>query len=113
MSKEPFYKTITAVERDGFDLRLLTLTFEIDSSLHTKNFDLIDAIKKACNDYAKSDLGKETLKYTNGAFNLADFDMHVPRSFTNKYGFRKIETCMSDIEIDWDEQLIDDPDDEE
>ena len=46
-SEEKILKTITAVERDGFDLRLLTVIFEIPD----KDFNLLDGIKAAVGDY--------------------------------------------------------------
>lgn len=102
------HQTITAVERDGFDLRLLTLTFEVPND---SNFDLLDNIKKTCNDFIKTETGKDALEHNCGAFNLADFNMLVPNSFCEKYGFKKINEALSNIEIDWDAQLIDEPDD--
>lgn len=34
--------------------------------------------------------------------------MSVPQEFCEKYGFKRIDTIVSDIEVDWDEQLVDD-----
>lgn len=34
--------------------------------------------------------------------------MSVPQEFCKKYGFKRIDSAVSDIEVDWDEQLVDD-----
>lgn len=32
----------------------------------------------------------------------------VPNSFCEKYGFKKIDSALSDIVVDWDEHIVDD-----
>lgn len=95
-------RTITAIERDGTNVRTLSLSFEVPD----KQFDLVAAIKKAATDYCKSKDGKDVFDYNCSCFNWADFHCHVPQSFCIKYGFKKIESSTSDIEVDWDEQLV-------
>ena len=104
-------KNITAVERDGFDIRTLTVSFEVPD----ENFDILSAISKAVADYIKTDAGRQTYEHNCECFNLADFNTSVPNEFCEKYGFKKIDSLTQDIEIDWDYEftsLIDDDNDE-
>lgn len=97
-------RTVVAIERDGLDIRVLTLQFEVPN----EDFDLKDAVCKAATDYCKTSDGKRTYDYNCSYFNWADFDMCVPQEFCEKYGFKKIDSVVGDIEVDWDEQLVDD-----
>ncbi len=97
-------RTVIAIERDGLDLRVLTLQFDVPS----KEFDLKDAVCKAATDYCKTPDGKRTYDYNCSFFNWADFAMSVPQEFCEKHGFKRIDSVVSDIEVDWDEQLVDD-----
>lgn len=96
-------KTVVAIERDGFDIRTLTLHFDVPS----KDFDLISAVKNAATDYCKTVEGKKTYEYNCRSFNWADFAMHVSNNFCREHGFEVLELICSDIEVDWDEQLVD------
>ena len=98
MTTEPITKTLTAIERDGMDVRLLTMVFEIPD----KDFDLIDALKKAVADYVATDEGKATLDYNCGCFNLADIDSSLPRKFCEKYGVKILDSVLAEDDIDWD-----------
>ena len=98
MTTEPITKTLTAIEHDGIDVRLLTMIFEIPG----KDFDLIDALKKAVADYVATDQGKATLEYNCGCFNLADIDSSLPRKFCEKYGVKIIDSVLAEDDIDWD-----------
>lgn len=97
-------RTVVAIERDGLDFRVLTLQFDVPS----KEFDLKDAVCKAATDYCKTPDGKRTYDYNCSFFNWADFAMSVPQDFCEKYGFKRVDSVVSDIEVDWDEQLVDD-----
>lgn len=99
-------RNIVAVERDGFNVKTLTVAFEVPD----EQFNLLEAIKKASTDYCKTPAGICTKEYTCGAFNLGDFEQNVDNSFCEKYGFKKIDARLSDIEIDWDHQFIDEDD---
>lgn len=66
-----------------------------------------DAVCKAATDYCKTPAGRKMFDYNCSYFNWADFDS-VPQEFCEKYGFTKIDSALSDIEVDWDEQLVDD-----
>ena len=95
-------QTVTAIERDGMDVRVLTVQYEVPD----KNFDLMGAIKKAATAYVKTESGRKTLSYNCGAFNLADFISSVPDSLCRRFGFKPVDDVLSDIEIDWNLQLV-------
>ncbi len=96
-------RTVVAVERDGFDIRTLTLRFDVPS----EDFNLANAVRKAATDYCKTEQGRNTFECNRSCFNWADFDMFVPQEFCERYGFRKLDAVLSDIEVDLDEQLVD------
>lgn len=102
-------RTVVAIERDGFDVRVLTLQFDVPD----ENFNLEYWVRKAATDYCKTEDGRETYNYNCSYFNWADFDMNVPLEFCERYGFKKIDSVLSDIIVDWDEQLVDDVEIEE
>lgn len=95
-------KSITAIERDGFNVRTLTVECEVPN----KDFNLLDAIKLACSSFIKTEEGKAVYEYNCGCFNLADFQVNVPNSICEKFGFRKISEAYSEDDIDWDEDLV-------
>lgn len=97
-------RTVVAIERDGWDLRILTLQFDVPNA----KFDLKGAVCKAATDYCKTKDGRKIYDYNCSYFNWADFATNVPQEFCEKYGFKKIDPIVSDIEVDWDEQLVDD-----
>lgn len=97
-------RTVVAIERDGLDFRVLTLQFEVPN----EDFDLKDAVCKAATDYCKTPDGKKTYDYNCSYFNWADFATNVPQEFCERYGFKKVDSAVSDIEVNWDEQLVDD-----
>jgi hypothetical protein len=99
-------KTVVAIERDGFDIRTLTLQFDVPS----KDFDLESAVKNAATDYCKTTQGKAVYQYNCNYFNWADFAMNVSNEFCEKYGFKMIDSVCEDIIVDWDEQLVNDID---
>ena len=94
-------KTVTAIERDGLNLRLLTMVFEVPSR---SDFDLMDALRKAVNDFCRTEEGRKVYEYNCGYFNLADIDMSLPKEWLEKYEIEYIDTCPS-YEIDWDESF--------
>lgn len=102
-------QTVVAIERDGLDIRTLTLCFDIPS----KDFDLITAVKNAAMDYCQTEIGKQVYEYNCSYFNWADFAMNVSNEFCEKYGFKMLDAVCEDVIVDWDEQLVDDVDDKE
>lgn len=98
-------RTVVAIERDGFDVRVLTIQFDVPD----ENFNLEYAVRKAATDYCRTESGRKVYKYNCSWFNWADFDMNVPSEFCEKHGFKKVESgILSDITVDWDEHLVDD-----
>ena len=94
---------ITAIEHDGIKVRTLSLGFEVPN----KEFDLITAIKAAATDYCKTPEGRDAYDYNCSHFNWADFAMSVPNEFCEKHGFKNLNSdALSDIVVDWDEQLV-------
>ena len=103
-AEEKILKTITAVERDGFDLRLLTVIFEIPD----KDFNLLDGIKAAVGDYIKTSEGRRTFDYNCEQFNLADVVSSLPNKFCEAHGFKMIDSALADMDIDWDYSFVPD-----
>lgn len=99
-------KTIIATEKDGLETRTLILNFEVP----TKDFDIVAAAKKAASDFCLTERGKNIYSYNCHNFNWADFDMYVDNFFCEPYGFKKIDSEIPEIEVDWDEQLVSDTD---
>lgn len=97
-------QTIIAIERDGLEIRVLSIMFDVPD----KDFDLLQAAKSAATDYCKTAGGKRTYEHNCSQFNWADFEMSIPNEFCEKYGFKKVESVLADIIVDWDEHLVDD-----
>lgn len=98
-------RNVVAIERDGLDFRALTILFEVPD----EKFNLEEAVKKAATDYCLTKEGRKTYDYNCSWFNWADFDLNVPNSFCEKYGFRKVtDGTLSDIIVNWDDHLVDD-----
>lgn len=98
-------QTVVAIERDGLDFRTLTILFEVPN----EHFNLEYWARKAATDYCLTEKGRAIYDYNCSWFNWADFEMNVPNEFCERYGFKKINTgIVSDIIVDWDEQLVDD-----
>ena len=95
-------KQITAVERNGFNVRTMTVTCDVPEA----GFDLLNAIKKASEEFVKTGAGKMVLEYNCGYFNLADFESSVPNEICEKYGFQKLDVCYAEEDIDWDMSLV-------
>ena len=95
--------TITAIERDGFDIRTLTIPIQVND----KNINLKEAIQKACTYYAKTEEGRRTYEYNCNLFNWSDFESEVPNEICRMFGFEKMEEHKGDLTVDWDEQLVD------
>lgn len=89
---------LTAIERDGFNIRVLTVVFEVPS----ENFDIEENINRAVADFAKTENGKQALEYTCGYFNLADVVQNLPNELCEKHGFKIITSALTDTELDWD-----------
>ena len=98
-------QTVVAIEREGWDVRTLTLLFEVPD----EHFNLEYWVRKAATDYCLTEKGRAIYDYNCSCFNWADFEMNVPNEFCERYGFKKINTgILGDITVDWDEHLVDD-----
>lgn len=51
--------------------------------------DVLDAVKKSCEEYVRTEDGKRTYDCNCGAFNYGDFDVYVPNEICKKYGIEK------------------------
>lgn len=96
-------RNITAVERDGLDIRTITVSFRVPDA----GFDLMEAIKKAVAEFAETENGKDALEYTCGYFNLADVAAFLPEYFCRRHGFTVADALNQDEEIDWDFDFTD------
>ena len=96
-------RTIVAIEREGLDIRVLALNFEVPN----KDFDIKAAVKAACTEYCQTEAGRKTYEYNCSSFNWADFAMSVPAEICEKHGFKLIQSDVFDEEVDWDEELVD------
>jgi len=94
-------KILTAIERDGLDVRVLSMVFDVPN----KEFDIQEGLRKAVTDYCKTEEGRKTYDYNCGNFNLADVDSSLPKMFCEKYGFSIVDTVITDDYIDWDESF--------
>lgn len=96
-------KTVVASTIAYENEQIITLSFEVPDA----NFDLLEACKKAAVAYCKTEEGYEVFTgYNCHAFNWADFDLHVPNSIMEQFGFRKIEGVSADHIVDFNEQLV-------
>ena len=93
--------TIMAVERDGLDVRTMTIPIQIND----ESIDIQEAVQKACTFYANTEEGRRTFEYNCRSFNWADFESEVPNDICRKFGFEKV--YQKDLTVDWDEQLVD------
>lgn len=97
-------QTVVAIERDGRDFRSLAITFDVPY----KEFNIVTAVKAAATDYCKTTDGKNVYDYNCQQFNWADFEVNVPNEICERYGFKKVDSVLGNIEVNWDEHLVDD-----
>ena len=95
-------RTITALEHEGMDVRVLVLNFEVPN----EEFDLMAAVKAAALEYCQTEEGKKTYEYNCRNFNWADFEMNVPDEICARHGFSVLASPVADLVVDWDEQLV-------
>ena len=99
------HKTIIVIERDGRKVRTFSITFILKSP----EFDWRTAVKAACAEYVRTEEGRRVYQYNCGNFNWADFIQHVPKHLCIKHGFTCMESEIAEEEVDWDEQLVEEP----
>ena len=95
-------RNVIAIEHDGFKERVLSILFDVPN----EEFDLISAAKAAAAEYCKTEEGLKTYFYNGESFDWADFVMSVPNEICERHGFKKVDSNLSDIVVDWDEQLV-------
>lgn len=103
---QPVSQTVVAVERDGLDLRVMSIRFE----LLKPNLDLKQAVYDACTEFVKtSEQGRTLYSYNCGCFNWADLaSSGIPEEICVKHGFRILDDDAADLVVDWDEHLVND-----
>jgi hypothetical protein len=95
---------IIATEHDGLNTRSMSIQIEALQP----NLDIRQAVINACTEYVQTPEGKSIYEYNCHCFNWADFVSNVPNSLCEKHGFRRLNDHVSDIEVDWDEHLVND-----
>lgn len=96
---------ITAIERDSFDVNVITLLFKVPTS----DFNLKEAIKKTVADFLATDAGIAALEYTCGCFNWGDFATYITSEMCEKNGFVFIKSTSEyeNEDVDFNEDLTD------
>lgn len=95
---------VVVIEQDGINVRTMTINIE----LLRQNIDIRKAIKAACTEFVQTPEGKRIYEHNCGCFNWADFASSVPAEICEKHGFRCNQYINNDIEVNWDEHLVDD-----
>lgn len=95
-------RIVTAVEHDGLNTRILTLTFDVLD----KKFNLERAVRQACTAYCKTEEGRAVYERNCRNFNWADFNAEVPNEICREFGFQKVDSDVDTTEVDWDEHLV-------
>ncbi len=96
--------SICAVEQDGMETRHLIITLRLlDGPVN-----IMENVIKACTEYVKTQEGQKTYENNSESFNWADFEAHVPNEICRHYGFEKSDSILCQMEVNWDEHLVDD-----
>lgn len=96
--------TINAIDRDGLRINIFTLKFDV----FRDGIDIVDACKAAAREFTATSDGFCAYMHNCENFNWGDF-VDVPNTICEKYGFRKINAEFTDTDVDYNEQLIDEP----
>lgn len=98
-------QNISALERDGLNTRVVTVTLIIPD----ENFDTAEAVRNACTAFYKTEAGRKIYEGNCGGFNWGDFIAEVPNEICEQFGFTKLENNItSDLEVDFCEHLVND-----
>lgn len=103
-SNEANLAAVCAVEYDGMDTRHLVISL----CLLDGPIDIAESVTNACTEYVKTPEGKKIYESNCGSFDWADFEAHVPNEICRHYGFEKSDSVLCEMEVDWDECLVDD-----
>ena len=91
---------ITAIDRDGIEVRIHSLVFNI----YKEKINLIDTIKGAVASYINSGYGFR--EYENNCYNFNWGDLLlIPNSFLRQFGIER-ESETESTEVDFNEQLF-------
>ena len=63
--------------------------FSVILDIPSKDFDVLDGIKKSCDGFCKTRVGQE-ISERKGRFTLWDFALIVPNEFCRLHGFKKL-----------------------
>lgn len=96
-------KSILAVSQDDGNAQCVLFQFDVPDA----KFDLLSAVKKAANEYCRTDDGRDRYEYNSKSFNWGDFMIYVPNDICKKYGFTKIDDTENDEIVNFDEALVD------
>ena len=101
--KKTHRQIVTAIGHDGNETYVLSMVFEMNQGV-----DIIQAVKEASKEYIRTDEGRAFYRYTCNCFNWGDFWNNVPNEICEKYGFKKIDSGVSNFQVNLNEQLVDD-----
>lgn len=93
---------IPIIDRDELNVKTMVLTLDVEEGIN-----VIEAVRKACTEYCKTEEGRKTYIGNCDNFNWGDFEAYVPNDICGKYGIRKIDSFMCEDELDFNEQLVD------
>ena len=79
--------------------------FVLELEVFDKSINIFEAIKKACEEYVKTEEGYRTYLFNCESFNWGDFATYVPNQICEKYGFRQIDCNHADSLVDLNEQI--------
>lgn len=102
--KQDMLQTMIAIEQDGRETHAISLLFEVPD----KDFDLKGAVYAAATEFCQTEEGRRIYDYNCSCFNWADFSVSVPNEFCEKHGFKKVDSVLGDIVVDWDEHIVND-----
>lgn len=88
-------------EKDGIECT--SFIFFVDPGVCT---DLVDAIKKASDDFVNTEYGNQVYQMNGQRFDWIDFYQNVPNEICSKYGFQKLEEKKANYVVDMDVKLL-------
>lgn len=97
-------RNIIAIEYDGRDVQALMIELSILSN--DPSFDIRKAVKDACVEFARTPDGRKAYEDNCGSFNWGDFVAYVPDEICRNHGFERIMDTLSQIKVDFNEQLV-------
>lgn len=100
-------RTIIATEHDGIDTRVLVINVRVLNG-DLQVFNLEGAVQKAVHEFLCTKEGIGIYESNCEIFDWGDFEQNVPNEICRKHGFEKIESTLSDLNVNWDEHLADD-----